>query len=75
MLRSVQDFPNQGSKEPWRVHQNYALDLLAFRLGGVDDGVMRFSRGGRRVTHSDRGGSAGAVGVTGRLGALPGLPA
>jgi cation diffusion facilitator CzcD-associated flavoprotein CzcO len=45
VLRSVQDFPSQGSKRPWRVHQNYALDVLAFKLGGVDDGVMSFSRG------------------------------
>jgi cation diffusion facilitator CzcD-associated flavoprotein CzcO len=45
VLRSVQDFPSQGSKRPWRVHQNYALDVLAFKLGGVDDGVMCFSRG------------------------------
>jgi len=29
------------------VHQNYALDLLDFRLGRLDDGVMRFSRGVR----------------------------
>ena len=45
VLRSVQDFPSQGSKRPWRVHQNYALDVLDFKLGGVDDGVMRFDRG------------------------------
>ena len=44
VLRSVQDFPSQGSKRPWRVHQNYALDVLNFKLGGIDDGVMRFSR-------------------------------
>ena len=48
VLRSVQDFPCQGSKRPWRVHQNYALDVLDFKLGGVDDGVMRFPRGRRR---------------------------
>jgi monooxygenase len=46
VLRSVQDFPAQGSKRPWRVHQNYALDVLDFKLGGVEDGVMRFSRTG-----------------------------
>ena len=46
VLRSVQDFPSQGSKRPWRVHQNYALDLLDFKLGGVNDGVMRFDRDG-----------------------------
>jgi monooxygenase len=45
VLRSVKDFPSQGSKRPWRVHQNYALDLLDFKLGRVEDGVMRFARG------------------------------
>ena len=44
--RSVAAFPAQGSRRPWRVHQNYVLDLLAFRLGRVDDGVLRFSRAG-----------------------------
>jgi len=47
VLRSMQDFPGQGPNRPWRVHQNYALDLLDFRLGRLDDGVMRFSRGVR----------------------------
>ena len=42
--RAMDRFPKQGNKAPWRVHQNYALDLLAFRYGRLDDGVMRFSR-------------------------------
>jgi hypothetical protein len=28
------------------VHQNYALDVIDFRLGSMRDGVLRFSRGG-----------------------------
>jgi cation diffusion facilitator CzcD-associated flavoprotein CzcO len=44
--RSVSRFPSQGSRRPWRVHQNYVLDLLAFRLGRIDDGVLRFSVAG-----------------------------
>jgi monooxygenase len=44
--RAVERFPAQGSRRPWRVHQNYVLDLLAFRLGRIDDGVLRFSRAG-----------------------------
>jgi cation diffusion facilitator CzcD-associated flavoprotein CzcO len=44
--RSVLDFPSQGSRRPWRVRQNYALDMLDFKVGGVDDGVMRFDRNG-----------------------------
>jgi monooxygenase len=43
--RSIETFPSQGSKRPWRVHQNYALDVLDFRRSAVDDGVLRFSRG------------------------------
>ncbi len=41
--RSLDIFPKQGSKAPWRLHQNYARDLLALRFGKVDDGVMEFS--------------------------------
>jgi monooxygenase len=46
VLRSVQDLPSQGTKRPWRVHQNYALDVIDFRLGSMRDRVLRFSRGG-----------------------------
>ncbi|HET8981028.1 MAG TPA: NAD(P)/FAD-dependent oxidoreductase [Solirubrobacteraceae bacterium] len=46
VLRSVKDFPAQGSRRPWRVHQNYALDLLDLRWGELEDGVLRFSRAG-----------------------------
>ena len=46
VLRSIDQFPKQGSRAPWRLYQNYALDVLDFKLGGVDDGVMRFARAG-----------------------------
>ena len=36
-------FPKQGSRAPWKLHQNYARDLLALRFGAVDDGVMTFA--------------------------------
>jgi len=42
--RAMDKFPKQGTKAPWKVHQNYALDLAALRLGKLDDGVMRFWR-------------------------------
>jgi len=42
--RALGRLPQQGSKAPWKVYQNYALDLMAFRYGKLDDGVMRFSR-------------------------------
>ncbi|MGH2914374.1 MAG: flavin-containing monooxygenase [Solirubrobacteraceae bacterium] len=44
--RSLHEFPSQGSRRPWLVRQNYWLDVLDFRRGGVDDGVMRFDGAG-----------------------------
>lgn len=41
--RSIDKFPKQGAKKPWKLHQNYALDIMALRYGAVDDGVMEFS--------------------------------
>lgn len=41
--RARHRFPSQGSKRPWRLHQNYVLDRLALGHGRVDDGVMQFS--------------------------------
>jgi cation diffusion facilitator CzcD-associated flavoprotein CzcO len=42
--RSSHLLPKQGSKNPWKWHQNYARDLVALRFGGVDDGTMEFVR-------------------------------
>ena len=41
--RSIAKLPKQGSRRPWRLYQNYALDVLSLRFGEVDDGVMRYS--------------------------------
>ena len=41
--RSLDRFPKLGSKHPWRLHQNYARDLMLLRYGRVDDGTMEFS--------------------------------
>ncbi|HUJ85302.1 MAG TPA: NAD(P)/FAD-dependent oxidoreductase [Burkholderiales bacterium] len=40
--RSLHLFPKQGSKPPWRLHQNYARDIMTLRFGRIDDGVMEF---------------------------------
>jgi cation diffusion facilitator CzcD-associated flavoprotein CzcO len=42
VLRALDQFPKQGSAAPWRVHMDYARDLLMLRRGSVTDG-MRFS--------------------------------
>jgi monooxygenase len=43
VLRSIDQFPKQGSKEPWRLRQNYFFDRRTIRRGRIDDGTMRFS--------------------------------
>jgi hypothetical protein len=42
--RSLDKFPKQGSKKPWKLYQNYALDIMAMKFGKVDDGVMEFTK-------------------------------
>jgi cation diffusion facilitator CzcD-associated flavoprotein CzcO len=44
--RALDSLPKQGSRKPWRLHQNYALDLLDLRRGAVEDGTMEFGRAG-----------------------------
>ena len=46
VLRSIDQFPKQGSKSPWRLHQNYPRDILAVRFGRLEDGAMEFSAAG-----------------------------
>ena len=54
VLRALSTLPRQGSKTPWRLHQNYMKDLRMMRYGRVDDGTMEFkaapvARGARAV--------------------------
>ncbi|USU09669.1 NAD(P)/FAD-dependent oxidoreductase [Sphingomonadaceae bacterium OTU29MARTA1] len=38
--RAEHKLPRQGSRKPWKLNQNYALDVLALRLGSVDDDMV-----------------------------------
>ena len=42
IMRVLDDLPSQGSKAPWRLHQNYVKDLFALRYGRVDDPALEF---------------------------------
>jgi hypothetical protein len=46
VLRSIHEMPKQGSATPWRLHQNYARDVLLMRHGRLQDAGMQFSRAG-----------------------------
>ncbi len=43
--RAADRLPKQGSKKPWKLNQNYALDVMALKFGSVDD-AMLFSNPG-----------------------------
>jgi cation diffusion facilitator CzcD-associated flavoprotein CzcO len=42
--RAIDSLPRQGDRKPWRLYQNYALDMVTLRFGAVDDGTMRFAK-------------------------------
>lgn len=44
VLRALETLPRQGSKTPWRLHQNYVKDLKLMRYGRIDDGTLEFKR-------------------------------
>jgi monooxygenase len=41
--RAMEHAPQQGSKLPWKLYQNYALDLATLRFGKVNDETLVFS--------------------------------
>jgi cation diffusion facilitator CzcD-associated flavoprotein CzcO/acetyl esterase/lipase len=43
--RAAGFMPRQGSKAPWRLYQNYLLDLLTLRYRRIADGTLRFTKG------------------------------
>ncbi|HEY2446394.1 MAG TPA: NAD(P)/FAD-dependent oxidoreductase [Rhizomicrobium sp.] len=41
--RAMARFPKQGTRAPWKLYQNYALDIVSLRYGKMEDGVLEFS--------------------------------
>jgi cation diffusion facilitator CzcD-associated flavoprotein CzcO len=44
VLRSIEQFPKQGDRTPWRMHQNYPRDILLVRRGEIEDEGVEFGR-------------------------------
>ena len=38
--RAAGKLPQQGTKKPWKLNQNYALDVMALKYGSVDDSMV-----------------------------------
>ncbi len=52
VLRALDYLPKAGSRAPWRLKQNYLLDLQLIRRGKVDDEALAFTRHRAPVTAS-----------------------
>jgi cation diffusion facilitator CzcD-associated flavoprotein CzcO len=57
--RALHTLPRQGSKTPWRLHQNYVRDIAMLRFGNVRDGVMEFKTPVERVGSWPRASGSG----------------
>jgi cation diffusion facilitator CzcD-associated flavoprotein CzcO len=44
VLRSIERMPRQGARRPWRLHQNYPLDIYELKHGPLTDEGIQFSR-------------------------------
>lgn len=42
--RSADQLPAQGTRNPWKVHQNYILDFIGLKLRPVDDEGLAFRK-------------------------------
>ena len=43
-LRAMDLLPKSGSRAPWRLKQNYFLDMRMIRRGKVDDEGLHFTK-------------------------------
>lgn len=57
--RAIDKFPRQGHRQPWKLNQNYTVDLMNLRFGSIDE-CMEFSNP-----------SAGAAAPIGQRAAQP----
>lgn len=42
VLRAIDDLPKQGSKTPWKLFQNYFLDLISYRYSSLKDSSLEY---------------------------------
>ncbi|WP_019517172.1 flavin-containing monooxygenase [Sphingomonas sp. Mn802worker] len=50
--RALAHLPRQGDRRPWRLNQNYALDVLALRFGSIEDEMVFSNPAPRRESRA-----------------------
>ncbi len=58
VLRSIESFPRQGDRAPWRLYQNYPRDMLMLRRGALEDEALEFSPAARPESVPERAAAA-----------------
>jgi len=53
--RAVEKFPKQGSKAPWKLYQNYVLDIFSLKYGSMEDKALVYSSAGAVESTQDEG--------------------
>jgi monooxygenase len=43
VVRAIDRFPRQGERAPWRLYQNYPLDIVSLRYSSIEDGTLQFA--------------------------------
>ena len=51
--RAEHILPRQGTKTPWKLHQNYARDMLMLRYGKIGGGALELSTPNRVTVPAD----------------------
>lgn len=41
--RAIDKFPKQGSEAPWKLYQNYVMDIFSLKYGSLQDKAMVFT--------------------------------
>ncbi len=59
--RGLAVLPKQGNRKPWRLDQNYLLDVLTLRFKAIDDGVLAFGRARALAQKDENAVGRGAV--------------
>jgi monooxygenase len=49
VVRSIDKFPKQGPRAPWRLYQNYPRDIFMLSRGEIEDEGIEFSRAPERA--------------------------
>jgi monooxygenase len=54
VLRSIDAFPKQGVRTPWRLYQNYPRDIMMLKHGALEDEGIEFTNAGSPARAAQR---------------------